>query len=309
MSLRNVVPWISMACGTLLVAAGIVSATLEDTTTAQASTSLAAYAELERVGYPELRLVATDGGFSAPSKVAAGRYLVVLENDLTPSEEGAVTDVNILQLPAGVSIDELNGLIETAGAPPAWFDDIVSLGGFNVDAGETGYGVIDLPTGEWSIGIGDTNPYVPLTVTGNINVTPAAVATPEADITLHLSDFAFDIPGQILAGTQVWHTENVGSQQHELVLYKTEELLTADQVIAALTLPEGETPPPGVPDPSSIERLSAGLKTMSPGREIWTELDLEPGFYVALCINLDAETGAPHAMHGMIDIFTVGSDE
>src|SRR5215208_431894 len=94
MSPRNVVPWISMACGTLLVAAGIVSATLGD---------------------PELRLVATDSGFSAPSELAAGRYLVVLENDLTPSEEGAVTDVNILQLPAGVSIDELNGLIETNG--------------------------------------------------------------------------------------------------------------------------------------------------------------------------------------------------
>src|SRR4051794_15334024 len=114
MSPRNVVPWISMACGTLLVAAGIVSATLNDERSANASAPSAATSTLETLGYPELRLVATDGGFSAPSEVAAGRYLVVLENDLTPSEEGAVTDVNILQLPEGVSIDELNGLADAS---------------------------------------------------------------------------------------------------------------------------------------------------------------------------------------------------
>lgn len=310
MSPRNVVPWISMACGTLLIATGIVSATSDDAASAQDSTPLAAYAELATVGYPELRLVATDSGFSSPSEIASGRYLIVLENDLTPTEEGAVTDVNILQIPAGASIDELNALIETGGTtPPDWFDQIVSLGGFNVEAGETGYGVVDLPAGEWYVGVGDTNPYVPLTVTGNADATPSAVASPPTDITLHLSDFAFDLPEHLPAGTQVWHTENVGDQQHELILYKTDDLLTVNQVIAALTLPEGETPPPGVPDPSSFELLATGLKTMSPGREIWTEFDLEPGHYVALCFNVDAETATPHAAHGMIDIFSVNASE
>lgn len=310
MSPRRVVPWISMACGTLLIAAGIVSATANDSASAQVSTPLAAYAELATVSYPELRLVATDNGFSSPSEVASGRYLVVLENDLTPSDDSAVTDVNLLQIPTGASIDELNDLIETGGTTaPAWFDEIVSLGGFNVDAGKTGYGVIDLPAGEWYIGVGDTNPYVPLTVTGNTDATPSAIASPPTDITLHLSDFAFDLPEHLPSGSQIWHTENVGTQQHELIIYKTDDLLTIDQVIAVLTLPEGEAPPPTVPDPSSFELLSTGLKTMSPGREIWTEFNLDPGFYVALCLNLDAATASPHAAHGMIDIFSVGDDE
>jgi hypothetical protein len=114
-----------------------------------------------------------------------------------------------------------------------------------------------------------------------------------------------DLPETLPAGPQVWHAANVGTQQHEMVLIRTPDVLTVDEVITLLTLPEGEDPPPGLPDPSTIEFLTDGLKTMSPGREIWVELMLAPGNYAAYCPNPDPETGQPHGLLGEIHVFSV----
>jgi hypothetical protein len=39
---------------------------------------------------------------------------------------------------------------------------------------------------------------------------------------------------------------------------------------------------------------------------MWLALDLQPGTYVALCFIPDEAPGAPHALLGMIQVFTVG---
>ena len=179
-------------------AAGGFTAAAQDAIPAATDSPLAA------LGYPELRIVATDEGAEVPREVAAGRLLVVLENQGTPDGPAAVSDVNILQLPPGVTLDDLNALLQTEGAPlPDWFGDIDSAGGFNVAAGQTGYAVLDLEPGEWSIAVGDTGLYAPLTVTADPVTTPAASADPPADVTIEQSDFAFDLPDQLPAGRQV----------------------------------------------------------------------------------------------------------
>jgi hypothetical protein len=48
------------------------------------------------------------------------------------------------------------------------------------------------------------------------------------------------------------------------------------------------------------------LRNLSPGREIWIELDLTPGIYAALCALPDPVPGQPHALLGEVDVFTVG---
>jgi hypothetical protein len=108
------------------------------------------------------------------------------------------------------------------------------------------------------------------------------------------------------AGRIVWHGRNVGNQPHFLTFVRTPELVTVEHVQAILTLPEGGTPPPGVPDPATVDVLPYELRNLSPGREIWIELDLIPGFYAALCALPDPATGQPHALLGEVDIFTVG---
>ena len=67
---------------------------------------------------------------------------------------------------------------------------------------------------------------------------------------------------------------------------------------------ENATPVGG--GPSFAELTPAGgLGWLSPGQTAWTEVDLEPGTYVALCFVFDPATGMPHAAMGMVAVVTV----
>jgi hypothetical protein len=297
----------SVLISAALAIALLMLATVSTIVAAQDASPTASAPRLADLGYPELRLVATDEGAEAPREVAAGRYLVVLENRGTPGGPAAYSDVQILRLPPGVTLEDLNAVLATEGGPlPDWFGAIDSAGGIDVAAGETGYAVLDLEPGEWYVGIGDTNPFTPLTVTGDPAATPATTPDPAADVTVELRDLAVGLPDQIPAGRAVWHATNVGTQMHYLTLVKTAELLTVEQVQALASLPEGGTPPPGVPDPATVEVLPVEVRNLSPGREIWIELDLAPGHYAALCFLADPATGAPHVLLGEVAVFTVG---
>ena len=301
---RNRLPR-TLACsvavlGTLLISALPVAGIGRDYVTAQ-DTAPAAASELASLVYPEYRIVATDDGPRFPATVEAGRLLITVEN-----RSAARSDVTFIQLPAGITLADLDAAFASAdGVTPEWFGDIVSTGGFNVDAGKTGHGVLDLTPGEWLIGVGDTNPFMPLTVTGDAAETTQEHADPPADITVQLDAHVIDLPERLPAGRQIWHGVNASDDSHEVVLIRTPELLTPEQVIAAASLPEGTTPAPGEPDPATFEFVAAGLKTMSAGHEIWVELDLGPGYYVAICFSPDPETGQPHALLGELDIFIV----
>jgi hypothetical protein len=279
---------------------------------AQAAASEKPAPRMAELGFPELRIIATDEGADVPREVVAGRYLVVLENRGTPDGPAVDSDVNFLQLPPSITLDDLNEAITAEGAaPPDWFFDIVSAGGFHVAAGNIGYAVLDLEPGDWYVGVGENqlgqaNPYSLLTVTGNAPATQTSINDPQADITVELGDFTFDMPLEIPVGRQVWHVTNDDAQSHEVMLVRTPELVTVEQVQAVVALSEGGTLPEGVPDPATFEFPAAGLPTMSAGRAIWFETNLTPGNYVALCANLDSATGQPHALAGEVIIFAIG---
>jgi hypothetical protein len=293
--LRRLTPLLTIV---LIIASGSMAVAAQGTPVPVADSALAG------LGYPELRIVVTDEGSEVPAEVPAGRLLIVLDNQGTPDGPAAVSDVNLLQLPDGVTLEEANAVFAgQGGEAPAWLAELDSAGGFNTAAGKTGYGVVDLEPGEWYIGVGDFNPYTLLTVTGDA---PAATEDPPADLSLDAHEYTLGLPEQLPAGPQVWHVANTGEQLHEIQLIRTPELLDVETVITIMTLPEGATPPAGVPALSDLEFVPEGAKTMSPDREIWIEMDLQPGSYVAICSNGDTETGQPHAALGEIHIFTVG---
>lgn len=118
----------------------------------------------------------------------------------------------------------------------------------------------------------------------------------------------FEFPETLEPGQQVWEVTNDGQVPHELLLVWSPVPVTPER---ALELIEGEdssaTPVDGGPSLEDIVPVG-GMGWLSPGMTAWTEVDLQAGTYVALCFVFDPETGMPHAMMGMIDVFTVGED-
>jgi hypothetical protein len=141
---------------------------------------------------------------------------------------------------------------------------------------------------------------------------PAEVAEPEAeepaaDGTVRLFDFNFEFPETMAPGRQVWAVTNTGEQPHELLLARSPQPITTEQVMELLADPAEEaTPTGGGPSFADFEPVG-GIGWLSPGLTAWTEVDLEPGTYVALCFVFDPQTGLPHVAMGMVAVFTVGA--
>jgi plastocyanin len=91
-----------------------------------------------------------------------------------------------------------------------------------------------------------------------------------------------------------------------MYLIKTPQLVTMDQVMQLLQLPENATPPAGVPNPADFQDVG-GMTIMSAGRTAWMAFDLQPGYYVAICFIPDKVSHQPHAALGMVSPFTVGT--
>jgi plastocyanin len=275
---------------------------------AQEATPPAAASPLAALGYPELRVQVTDAAIEAPAAAPAGLTLLTVENDSSDS-----TGVFLIAPPPGMTMAEFRAIAEAPPPPgatptseeefPAWFYDAVLTGGPTVAAGGRGQVVIDLQPGDWAVASeGDQEP-APLTVTGG--ATPTAASEPTAALAVELQEYAFSIPAQVASGPQIWKLTDIGQQPHVLYMAKAPGPITMDQVMTILQLPENATPPPGVPNPEDFEDVG-GLTIISAGRTAWIAVDLEPGIYVALCFIPDKQTHEPHALLGMVSIFTVG---
>jgi hypothetical protein len=285
--------------------------------------------QLAGLGLPELTFVVTEDGVEAPSEVPAGQYLVVLENQTQTD-----VDLTFYQFPAGMSLDDVMATPVAEEEVPSWLFDVTIAGGTVAAAGETGRAVVNLGPGEWFIELfrgdeedaaaatpsvlEDATPQAgpieeeagaeeePLRLTVTAAASPVPVAEISAGVRVEMQDFAFTMPSEIPAGPQIWEVTNVGQQPHFIVIVKGPETLTMDQVQAILEAEmTGGTPPAGVPNPETDFADAGFVQLLSTGQSLWTEFDLAPGTYVALCFFPDEQTGAPHAALGMVTIFTV----
>ncbi len=255
---------------------------------------------LAGMGYPELRIQVNDEGFELPEQIEAGRTLIVFENAGQESRHSL-----LLALPEEVDRERaLADLGPGAQEPPAWFLD-ATFPGFPGETlpGETSVAVVDLTPGTHLV---IDNFTAVLEVVGT-DATPEASQDPAAGATVGLYEYGFEIPASITPGRQVWEVTNDGQEPHELLLAKASGPVTAEQVVELL-MNEGEddgaTPVDGGPPAVDIEPVG-GVGWLSSGLTTWTEVDLSPGTYVALCFVFDPETGMPHVAMGMVDVFTV----
>lgn len=276
---------------------------------------------LAGLGFDELAISGTDAGLEMETEVAAGRYRVVFDN------RGSVfAYVEIYRIPDGMTLAELEAAFEAAGQseePPALFYEITINGGPFAAAGETGEAILDLDAGTWAFNYyafdeeteEDINIATEVTVTGEA---PDPADVP-ADVTVEMFEMDFTLTGEIQPGPHIWEVTTTGDQPHFLLLSRYPEPFTEADVVALL---EAEFGPPATPGAtpeagaSPVASPEAGLDfaliedvfdtgVLSAGQTNWYEVDLEPGYYVALCFITDPDTGAPHAALGMIETFEV----
>jgi hypothetical protein len=238
---------------------------------------------------PVVAVEAADFSFKAPDTLPSGPTTFRLTNigkELHHIILIKETQAEVEQLKPGVP-------------PPA---GLVVLGGPNAaPPGGTAEATVDLTPGEYTMVClisgpdGKLHMYKgmkrPLTVTQGSST--AAVPTP--DITVRMTDYAYEIPDTITAGHHVIRIENVGPQLHEMVFVKLDSGKTARDYQTWALKQAG--PPPGSP--------VNGASLMTVGIANTVAMDLTPGQYALICFVEDAKDRKPHFVHGMIKQITV----
>jgi hypothetical protein len=264
---------------------------------------------LDLAAYPELVITNTDQAVTlSTDTVPAGFVLLTVHNSMTPSEANSGGGSSVVGPPAGMSMAEftatLGQQLATPEAFPALAYTATLLGGpGNIDPVQTGQAIINIPAGQWGVtGIGN-QPLAMLTATAG---SPSAAAEPVAAVTITEIDFSFAGFDNVPAGPQVWKVVHNGTQPHMLVLLSVPEGTTIDDLMAAFTTPEDATPTPGGLDFSQVKD-AGGVDIQSAGTTVYSVLNLTAGTYAAVCFVSDPDKGGePHAMEGMVSVFTAG---
>lgn len=121
--------------------------------------------------------------------------------------------------------------------------------------------------------------------------------TPRSNGTVLEFDHQINVPAVIHESERLLLRINVRDQSHELQLLRVPAGTTKAGLLSCFTGgPCTLTAPP-------ID--SGGAGAIAPGSTHWVELHLAPGTYAAVCFVPDIVTGMPHALMGMITVFTV----
>ncbi len=263
--------------------------------------------KIDSYGFPELLVTFNGSEFEVPAEVEAGYHVVVL----TPSADTAVY-VDFMQPADGLAQDEM---VETAFQAAAM--DVVEPG-WTFGGGSYAFEntptrfIVRLDPGEWQIaaswqldedGAEETMTLNPLTVTEH-GASSAGKMNPEPDVVMELNDVAFGgLDAAIPTGPTLFEVRNIGEQPRQMVLFRTDRALTSDDYAEWFASMESQA---ATPAPPPFEMTWVGYAALtSPGYSTWIELDLEPGTYTATSWVIDAETGAPALLLGMVQSFVV----
>lgn len=236
---------------------------------------------------PQIIIEATADGVTIPEEMPEGAVEVTFTN----STEAPINLI-VARLNDGVTQEDLMAALGSGGEEAAL--ELVSLSGFL--AGEPGSAestLLILSSGNYVVVIeSETGGMGAFTVADGPG---EGAAPPEADVEVGLVDFAFVVPVTVEAGAQVWHIENTGEQNHELIVFPLPDDLTVAGFNELLLSDEETDGPPPV-----------AATFVAPGAQTWLQLDLEPGVYALICFFPDTSgSGHPHMALGMRQIITV----
>jgi hypothetical protein len=244
---------------------------------------------------PVVTITAKDYAFDAPASIPGGVVTLHLVN-----QGKDLHHLQLIKLGEGKTADSAVAAFKSQGPPPAWMTDV---GGPNapVPGGEFSL-TTNLEPGNYVIVcFVDTPDHVPHLAKGMVHpLTVTASTTPDAplptaDATLTMKDYTFDFAPPISAGKHVVKLVNAGPQPHEVLIVRFPEGKKMGDLMKWAEKYQG--PPPALP--------LGGSTAVTPGKDQYVSLDLEPGHYGMLCFVPDAKDGKPHLMHGMAKEFDV----
>jgi hypothetical protein len=247
---------------------------------------------------PEVVVTIDDAGFTLPDGTTAGRTLMTVRNTGT-------TDVHFFatRIPDDVSDAQIAAeMASESEADPPWFDmtTLPFLGTPDWPAvGGEARGVVDLLAGRWIFidPLGGRNVAIMAVNEG----TPVPSADPVADVTITMQEMSFSgLEAPLAAGPQVWQITNAGALEHELAIVSVPAGTTSAEIIGEIGDMLAGAASPEVFAPVGGQGIS------SKGVTSWQAWDLPAGTYAAVCMSpMPGEGFTPHAMEGMVQIFSV----
>lgn len=243
-------------------------------------------------------ITAKDFSYDAPDTITAGMVTLRLVN-----QGPELHHVQLVKLDAGHTAAEFTeGLkhMKPTDPPPPW---IHGVAGPNtpVPGGEQSL-TQELTAGNYIIVCfipgPDQIPHAMKGMTKALTVVPstgATAAAPTADITVKMTDYAWEVSPAITAGKHVIRLENSAAQDHEMFIARLAPGKSAAEAAAWAEKQQG--PPPMKP--------IGGTTGMAKGSVVYLPVDLVPGEYGLFCFLPDAKDGKMHIEHGMITQFAV----
>lgn len=265
-----------------------------DAPVAETATSAAAASPAPTV----YTITAKDYSYDAPDTIIAGMVTLRLVN-----QGPELHHVQLFRLDAGHTAAEFtDGMkrMKPADPLPPWAHEVAGPN-TPVLGGEQSL-TQELTAGEYiivcMIPSPDHVPHAMKGMTKALTVVPstgATAAAPTADITVKMTDYAWEVTPAITAGKHVIRLENDAAQPHEMFIAQLAPGKQAADLARWVDKQQG--PPPGKP--------IGGTSGMAKGRVVYLPVDLEPGEYGLYCFIPDAKDGKPHIAHGMMTQFAV----
>jgi hypothetical protein len=284
--------------GVALIAAGTLTACKADRPSTGSETSTSTRAESPTAAAGIVTVTAKDYGFEAPATVSAGAVTMRLEN-----HGKELHQAQLIKLEDGKTVADLEKAMKKPGPPPSWVKFVGGPNGIapGAEANATqvlapgSYAYICLipsPDGVLHAAKGMVQPFEVTAGSGG-----AAAVLPPGDVTIKLTDYAFNLSQPLTPGRHTIMVENAGPQPHELVLLKLAPGKTAEDF--------GKWAETGMKGPPPAEPLGGVTILEKGGRGTFTA-DLTAGDYGLICFVPDAKNGKLHLMLGMTKTIKVG---
>lgn len=252
---------------------------------------------------PQVTIDAKEFSFTLPAQIPAGWVDITLHNSGTVGHQIAFAKLNSVSYAAFKTAADTTNMKALTGV------DFVG-GPNNADPGQSVTATVHLEEGEYGVACfipdaKDGKPHAEHGMIGEVKVVKTADSVedaPKVDAgTVSLSEFTFQ-PDASFTGKGTVEIKNIGTQVHEMNIFKEAAGKTFADVKAFLLAPPGSPAPTGPPPFTA----AGGIVGIGPGQTMYQTMALTPGKYVLVCFFPDPNKGnEPHALEGMIKEITI----